>query len=124
MRYELSQRQLSNLNESGRVLRVVVPASPDLPVDLRRWASERLPSVGALISSVKMIDVVCQPRQSKSEPGLAGLIGSIRDDFDESRFCIIVKVVEVTLTPQNVRGRVPRRQWPGGAIESFQTDSV
>lgn len=124
MHYELSQRQLTSLNESGRVLRVVIPASPDMPDDLRRWAAERLPSVAALISSVKIIDVVCQPRQSKNEPGMSGLIGSIRDDFDESRFCIIVKVVEVTLTPQNVRGRVPRRQWPGGLIESFQAKTV
>lgn len=65
MIYELSKRQLSGINESGRVLRVVLPAPPELPDDLRRWASGRLPSVAGLISSTKAINVIVQPRQRK-----------------------------------------------------------
>jgi hypothetical protein len=123
MIYELSKRQLSSVNESGRVLRVVIPAPPELPGDLRRWASERLPSVAGMISTAKTINVIVQPRQSENEQGLTGLLGSIRDTWDEDRFCMLVHVVEVTLSPQNVRGRNPRRQWPGGPIATVSTKS-
>ena len=123
MIYELSKRQLSNINESGRILRIVIPAPPELPGDLRRWASERLPSVAGMISSTKPVEIIVQPRISKNEAGLSGLLGAIREEWDEERYCMVVPVVEVTLSPQSVRGRVARRQWPGGPIQEIVRES-
>lgn len=123
MIYELSKRQLSSINESGRILRIVIPAPPKLSGDLRRWACERLPSVAGMISSAKPTEIIVQPRMSKNEAGLSGLLGAIRDEWDEERYCMVVPVIEVTLSPQSVRGRVSRRQWPGGPIQEIVRES-
>lgn len=97
---------------------IYLPAAQPLPEDLLRWASERLPDIADAIGSVSVGETVCHASTSPEKvPGAAGLFGTIREDWDDSRYCFRVPVVVVKLTPQRVRGAKVGPQWPGGPLE-------
>ncbi|KAA1261609.1 hypothetical protein LF1_41600 [Rubripirellula obstinata] len=127
MKYQLSNRQLKELRQNGRPLSICLPAPSDLPADLVRWSSTRLPDVADAITGAVADEVTCHASTLPGVPGAAGLFGTIRDDWDDDRYCFRVPVVVVSLEPARIRGGKLRRQWPGGAIvepnDAKQVDS-
>jgi hypothetical protein len=117
VRYYLSARQLKELTERGRVLRIAVP----LPDD---WAADGDPlaycqAVIAVenprwITAAEITELPVTVHVGTPGPGLQGLLGSIVHDDMDPRPNLVVRVVAIVCEVSALRRprAASRTQWP------------
>lgn len=113
MHYDLSSRQRKALFERGHPLEIALPYPADQP-DPAAWARSVLPAdVRSMVVSAEEAEVVV--RLTRGAPGLAGVLGEIRDQHREGDLDQRVIVLAVRLAPPRPRHESLPLQWPGSA---------